>query len=129
MRTLSPPTADSNERGGAMADRAASGEAAEVPFRQVLDGDPDRGVAVYDGTLRLVYANPAARVHLHAGEGAVSLDLTRAVQTFRDRLERSDTAAAPAEILLTGEANRESRATFAHLSRGSHHWFVVRLSP
>jgi DNA-binding CsgD family transcriptional regulator len=115
--------------GGCVPDRGAHGDATEVPFRQILDSDPDRGIAIYDENLRLVYVNGAARAHLHDRDGSISTAVTNAVQNFRDRLGRSETANPPAEILVGGDAERHCRATFAHLAKGPQHWFIVRLSP
>jgi hypothetical protein len=129
MMTTLHRTRSTPEGGSIVADRGTPSDGTEVPFRQVLDGDADRGIAVYDGNLRLVYANPAARAHLHDRDGTLSAAVTNAVASYRDRLDRSDTALPPAEILVGGEVGRHCRATFGHLGRGGQHWFIVRLSP
>jgi DNA-binding CsgD family transcriptional regulator len=54
--------------------------------------------------------------------------ITNAIQGFRDRLGRSETANPPAEILLGDDRAKPCRATFAHLAKGPQHWFIVRLS-
>jgi DNA-binding CsgD family transcriptional regulator len=53
----------------------------------------------------------------------------QAIQGFRDRLGRSETASPPGEVVLGDGQARQCRATFAHLAKGPQHWFIVRLSP
>jgi DNA-binding CsgD family transcriptional regulator len=100
-----------------------------LPFREILDGDSDRGVALYDADMRLAYANPAARAVLHDPDGRVASALLTAVGSFRDRLDRSDVAPPPGEILLGGGTGRSVRATISPLFRGSMKLFVVRFAP
>lgn len=100
-----------------------------MPFREVMDGDPDRGIALFDLDLHLVYANPVARSQLYDGDGVVLGELRDAIAAFRERLERSEYAPPPGEILLGLDPTRRCRATVAHLVRPSGRWFVVRVSP
>jgi DNA-binding CsgD family transcriptional regulator len=118
-----------NPGGTRVAERGGPGAVGEVPFRDILDGDADRGVAIYDPSLRMVYANASARGLLHDPDGHATASLLQALQTFRDRVERSETAPAPGEILLGVEAGRRARATIANLNRSGQRWFIVRLSP
>jgi DNA-binding CsgD family transcriptional regulator len=99
-----------------------------LPLREVLDGDLDRGIALFDAELGLVYANPAARAYLHPPDGAVVAGLREAVAKYRDRLGRSSAAQPPAELTIGTEAGRRARATISLLARTSGGWFVVRLS-
>lgn len=108
----------------------SSGVVSEVmPFREVMDGDPDRGIALFDLDLNLVYANPVARSQLYDGDGVILAELRDAIGAFRERLERSEYAPPPGEILLGLDPARRCRATVAHLARPSGRWFVVRVSP
>jgi DNA-binding CsgD family transcriptional regulator len=100
-----------------------------MPYREILDGDSDRGVALYDAELRLLYANPAARAVLHDPDGRVAASLLTAVGSFRDRLDRSDVAPPPGEIMLGGGTGRGVRATISPLFRGTMKQFVVRFAP
>ena len=113
-----------------MADRLPGGLSADShPYREILDGDPDRGVLLFDGDLQLAYANPVARSQLHTADGALMFGLRGAVGAFRDRLERSETATPPGEILLAADTGRPLRVTLAPVHRGGVKWFVVRVAP
>lgn len=100
-----------------------------LPLREVLDGDLDRGIVLYDADVRLVYANPAARAFLHPADGTVVIGLRDAVTDYRTKLSRSDTAPPPQELMLIAESGKRARATIAALTKSAGHWFVVRLSP
>jgi len=111
-------------------DRGNANPAADsIPYRDMLDGDPDRGIALFDAEIRLVYANPAARSVLHDQDGRLAQSLHEALAASRDRLGRSEAATPPAEILLGAEAGRRARATFSALNRSGARGFLVRLSP
>ncbi len=97
-------------------------------MREILDGDPDRGVALFDANLKLVYANAAADEYLPA-DGAAIAGLRRTVIDYRDRLERSDSAAPPRELTLRNKAGGRAHTTISALPRAAGVWFVVRLSP
>ena len=112
-----------------MAERSHVGTPSEaLPLREVLDGDLDRGIALFDGELGLVYANPAARAFLHPPDGVVVAGLRDAVAKYRDRLGRSSATSPPAELALGTETGRRARATISALARVAGSWFVVRLS-
>ena len=100
-----------------------------IPYREMIDGDPDRGVALFDSQLRLVYANLAARGVLHDQEGHLAAALNDALTAFRDRLERSDAAHPPPELHLGTEAGRRMRATLTPIAKADGRGFLVRLSP
>lgn len=100
-----------------------------LPYREVLDGDPDRGIVLFDAELRLAYSNPAARSQLHDAQGALMAGLKDALVVYRDRLERSELAMPPGEILLATDLGRPFRATISPMLRGGLRWFVVRVSP
>ncbi len=105
-----------------------------VPFREVLDTDPDRGIAMFTQDLRLVYANPSARSHLvdpsaRDANGALPPALRDALIAFRSRLERSENAPAPAEVPLGVDGARKARAVVTYLTLRGTRWFVVRFSP
>jgi DNA-binding CsgD family transcriptional regulator len=99
-----------------------------LPLREVLDGDLDRGVALFDTELSLVYANPAARAFLHPADGVVVAGLRDAVAKYRERLGRSAVAPPPAELAVGTETGRRARATISTLPRAAGLWFVVRLA-
>lgn len=99
-----------------------------LPYRELLEGDPDRGVVLFDTDMQMAYANPVARSQLHTSDGALLAGLKGAVSAFRDRLERSDLAVPPGEILLATESGRPLRATLAPLLRSGTRWFVVRVA-
>lgn len=100
-----------------------------LPLREVLDGDLDRGIALFDAETKVVYANPAARAFLHPADGAIVLGLRDAVARYRDRLDRSEVASAPTELVLGAESGKRARATISALPKSAGTWFVVRLSP
>ena len=100
-----------------------------LPFREVLDGDLDRGIALFDAEMKLVYANPAARAFLHPADGVVVVGLREAIVDYRDRLERSDAATPPKELTLGAESGKRARAAISALPKSAGTWFVVRLSP
>jgi DNA-binding CsgD family transcriptional regulator len=100
-----------------------------LPYREILDGDPDRGVVLFDVDLRMAYANSAARSQLHDADGVLMSGLRESIGAYRDRLDRSELATPPAEILLATEAGRPFRATIAPLGRPPMRWFVVRVAP
>ncbi len=112
-----------------MSERGGAGAGGDIPFRDVVDADADRGVAVYDANLRMVYANSTARASLHDPDGHSTAALLESLHAFRERLERSDVAPPPGEILLGVEGGRRARATVSNLQRNGQRWFVVRLSP
>lgn len=100
-----------------------------LPLREVLDGDLDRGIALFDADLKLVYANPAARAFLHPADGAVVVGLRDAVADYRARLDRSDSASPPRELTLGADSGKRARASISALPKATGSWFVVRLSP
>ncbi len=105
-----------------------------VPFREVLDTDPDRGIALFTQDLRLVYANPSARSHLldpaaRDASGALPPALRDALISFRSRLEHSENAAAPSEVALGMDGARKARAVVNFLLHRGARWFIVRFSP
>ena len=106
-----------------------SAEAVTLPFREMIDGDPDRGVALFDTELRLVYANLAARSVLHDHDGRLAQALVEALTRFRDRLDRSDAATPPAEVLIGGGPGRRMRVTFTAMSKAGGSGVLARLSP
>lgn len=112
-----------------MVERSHVGSPGDVlPLREVLDGDLDRGIALFDADLGLVYANPAARAFLHPPDGVVVAGLRDAVAKYRERLGRSSVATPPTELAVGTESGRRARATISALARAAGHWFVVRLS-
>jgi DNA-binding CsgD family transcriptional regulator len=100
---------------------------AALPLREVVEGDPDRGVVLYDSTLRLVYANPAARKQLEDADGVVLTGLRDALASFRDRLDRSESVLAPGDVVLAAGAGRLFRAVISPVRWVGGRWFVVRL--
>lgn len=120
----------SNDRRQRVVERAQpAAKTDSLPFRELIDGDLDRGTALFDGDVKLAYANPAARAFLHPADGAVVTGLRDAVTKYRDELDRSDAASPPAEITLDAETGKRARATISVLPKSAGHWFVVRLSP
>jgi DNA-binding CsgD family transcriptional regulator len=107
------------------ADLASDG----LPLRDVLDGDPDRGILLFDAELRLAYANPCARAMLHPIDGALMSGLRDAVARVRDRGSRSSAAVLPSEVFVGTDATKRGRATISSVPRPGATWFVVRLSP
>ena len=105
-----------------------------LPLREALDGDTDRGVAVFSSDLRLLYANPFARASLrdHAdatGDGALPASVGEALDSYRDRIARSPSAQPPDEIVLEGEGSRRARVQISSLTQSGRRFFVVRLAP
>jgi DNA-binding CsgD family transcriptional regulator len=127
-RVSTPPEGSVAERDGRDRDTTTASEGLP-PFRDLVDGDLDRGIAVYDLALRLVYANPAARAVLHDPDGRMGTPLRDALATFRDRLARSDSATPPPELVLGEENGRRVRATIAPLGRSRPSHVVVRFAP
>lgn len=112
-----------------MIERIPTGVSGDVlPLRELLDGDLDRGIALFDADLALVYANPAARAFLHPPDGAVMTGIRDAIAKYRDRLGRSSIAPPPADLSLGTESGRRARATISVLPRAVGGWFVVRLA-
>jgi DNA-binding CsgD family transcriptional regulator len=99
------------------------------PFREILDSDPDRGVMLFDDEVRVAYQNLAARSQLHDRDGVLVASVRTAVTAFRDRVDRSENAPPPGEILLAADGGRPFRATLSMLPRPEGRWFVVRVSP
>jgi DNA-binding CsgD family transcriptional regulator len=121
---------DTNRFGEAsVAEREVHAQGDGVPYRDVLDGDLDRGIALYDLSLRLVYANPAGRAVLHDPDGRFGTALRDALAAYRDRLSRSEAAPAPPELVLGDEAGRRVRASIGILGRGHPTHLVVRFAP
>jgi DNA-binding CsgD family transcriptional regulator len=110
-------------------ERDAHAQTDVVPFRELLDGDLDRGIALYDLALRLVYANPAGRAVLHDPDGRFGTALRDALAGFRDRISRSDAAPAPPELVLGDDGGRRVRATIGVLGRAHPSHLVVRFAP
>lgn len=100
-----------------------------VPFREILETDPDRGVALFDDEVRIVYQNLAARSQLHDPDGHLVASVRTAVTAYRDRVDRIESAPPPGEILLAANGGRPFRATISLLPRGTGRWFLVRVSP
>jgi DNA-binding CsgD family transcriptional regulator len=100
-----------------------------VPFRDVLDSDPDRGVVVFDDSGRMAYMNLAARSQLHDPAGQLLTSVRGAVSAFKERVDRSENAAPPGEILLAVDGGRPFRATLGLLPRDGGRWYIVRVSP
>ena len=112
-----------------MIERDAHAVGDGVLYRELLEGDLDRGVAVYDLSLRLVYANPAGRAVLHDPDGRFGNALRDTLAGYRDRVSRSDAAPPPPELVLGDEAGRRVRASIAALGRGHPSYLVVRFAP
>jgi DNA-binding CsgD family transcriptional regulator len=113
-----------------LAERGSSPSALDgIPFREVLESDPDRGILLFDDEIRIAYQNLAARSQLHDPDGQLLSSLRSAIAAFRDRLDRSEHATPPGEILLAVNGGRPFRATMSLLVRPTGRWFVVRVSP
>lgn len=113
-----------------MTGRAPTSESQDaLPLREVLDGDAERGVLLYDQQLRQLYANPAARSRLYDADGAALASLHEALASFRTRLDRSENAQPPGEILCAADTARPFRATISVLRRDAARWFCIRLAP
>jgi DNA-binding CsgD family transcriptional regulator len=100
-----------------------------LPFREILETDPDRGVALFDEDARIVYQNLAARSQLHDPDGQLVASVQSAVSAYRDRLDRIESSPPPGEILLSAGSGRPFRATLSLLPRAGSRWFLVRVSP
>ncbi len=105
-----------------------------VPFREVLETDPDRGIALFAADLRLVYANSCARALLddptaRDAVGALPPAVSDALTGYRSRLERSEHAPAPAEVVIGNGGGRRARATVSVMLFRGARWFIVRFSP
>lgn len=113
-----------------MAERGEANAALDAAtLRDLLDGDMDRGVALYDLALRLAYANPAAKAVLHDPDGRMGAALRDALGAYRDRLARSGTATPPPEIVLGESGGHRVRATITALGRSTPAHMVVRFAP
>ena len=100
-----------------------------LPFREVVDGDPDHGVVLFDTALRQVYANASARKQVLEAEGAAVASLRTALVTYRDALDRGVPPNGSAEQLFSLSPGRSVRATIAAVRGGVGRWFVIRLVP
>ncbi|MCC7138618.1 MAG: helix-turn-helix transcriptional regulator [Planctomycetes bacterium] len=108
---------------------AASDNHESLPLRELLDGDTERGVLLYDHQLRQVYANPAARSRLYDADGTALAALHEALSAFRSRLDRSENAQPPGEILVAAESGRPFRATIVAIRKDPARWYCIRLAP
>jgi len=102
--------------------------AATFPFREVVESDADRGVVLFDATLRQVYANATAKRQMHEADGAVLPGLRDALIAFRDRLDRGEALLGSGEHPLASSPSRSVRATLAAVRGVGGRWFVVRLT-
>jgi DNA-binding CsgD family transcriptional regulator len=105
-----------------------------VPFKEALDADLDRGVAVFTSELRLAYTNACARAYLADGSArdattALPPTLRDALSSFRHRVQRSAAAATPAELTYVADGTRRCRVSVSLLALRGARWFVVRFSP
>lgn len=99
-----------------------------MPFREILDADPDRGVALFDGWLRQVYLNPAARHHLMDPSGPAAHAVREALTAAKVRTERGD-GLTPPEVPFVGADGRPYRLEIVPIRRDSHRWYLARISP
>jgi DNA-binding CsgD family transcriptional regulator len=95
--------------------------AADPLFREIVDGDPDRGVVVFDALLRPVFASSLVRSR--APDATSSL--RPLVANARDRAD----AAPAADLMLEVVGERAWRVSITPVRRESTRWFVVRLNP
>lgn len=112
-----------------MTERSTIGELeAAMPFREVLDADPDRGVVLFDAWLRQIYVNPAARPHLLDPNGPTAVVLREAVAAAKIRAERGDGQNLP-EVPITAADGRPFRLEVVVLRRETHRWYLARIAP
>ncbi len=112
-----------------MSDRLTIGEVeSTMPFREVLEADPDRGVVLFDSWLRQIYANPPARPHLLDPNGSAAQALREAVTAAKTRAERGDGQNLP-EVPIMAADGRTFRLEVVVLRRETHRWFLARISP
>ncbi len=100
----------------------------DLPWRELIDADPDRGIALYDDRLRLAFANAAARTFLHEPTGPSTLALLEVMQALRARSDRTDGGFQPREVLL-GTDGQRLRATVSSLNHDNRRYILVRLTP
>jgi DNA-binding CsgD family transcriptional regulator len=102
--------------------------AVALPLREIVDADPDRGVALFDATLRQVYANPVAKRSLAEADNTVLTALRDALSGFRDRLARSD-GALPPDVSLSVGNGHPLHATISPVRWLGGRWIVLRVAP
>lgn len=101
----------------------------EVPWKEMIEADPERGVALYDERLRLAFANPAARALLDDPTGTSRLALLEILQSLRMRIDADATTPINREVILGSSDGFQSRATISRMTVDGHNCFLVRLSP
>jgi DNA-binding NarL/FixJ family response regulator len=99
-----------------------------VPYREVLDSDAERGVAVYDLALKQVYSNPVARAVLRDAVREDVVAFEAVLASYRARLERSEFPPAPPEVSIRATNGRRFRAAVTVLGREGPRHLVARFA-
>jgi DNA-binding CsgD family transcriptional regulator len=104
-----------------LTDPSTKAMSADPPFREIVDGDPDRGIVVFDTLLRPVYANALALARV---SDAATAGLRGLIASVRDRAD-----AVTTDLPLEVAGDRSWRVGITPLRRDTGRWFVARLAP
>jgi DNA-binding CsgD family transcriptional regulator len=99
-----------------------------LPFREIVELDPDRGVVLFDASLRQSYANVVGRTHVLDPAGPVSAALREALAAAKARDERGETTGLP-EVPVVAADGRALRVEIVSLRREGSRWYVARICP